>query len=54
MFYCEECRVKMKWPESWSKSYGSCEVCGYTRPCYDVHHSQLPKLEKCDEKAKDA
>jgi hypothetical protein len=42
MFYCEACREKNQWPESWSKSRGLCEVCGTTAVCNDIPSNQLP------------
>ena len=49
MFYCDPCRKKKGWPESFSKSVGPCEVCKRSRECNDVHHSMLgstPELDK--------
>lgn len=42
MFFCEPCRVKNKWPESWLRSQGRCEVCRRSRECHDVPSSALP------------
>ncbi len=42
MFFCEPCRLGNGWPESMAISYGKCEVCGNTRPTYDVPTSALP------------
>ena len=42
MFYCERCRKRNDWPESFSGSRGPCECCGKTADCYDVHSSLLP------------
>lgn len=36
MFYCEECRAKNDWPESFFKSRGPCEMCHKTATCNDV------------------
>lgn len=36
MFYCEECRNKNMWPQSFHQSYGRCEDCGKAKACYDV------------------
>ena len=36
MFYCEKCREKNQWPESFGRSRGRCEVCGKTADCHDV------------------
>lgn len=46
MFYCKACQLKNNWPDSWSGSYGKCEVCGKPSLCYDVHHSRLPDAVK--------
>lgn len=42
MFYCEPCRIKNKWPESFGKSYGPCELCGKKAECHDRPSSSLP------------
>lgn len=42
MFFCDECRKKKNWPESFLKSKGPCEVCGEVRVCNDVKSSFLP------------
>jgi hypothetical protein len=42
MFYCEPCRKKNDWPESWSKSQGACEMCNKLARCNDVPSSALP------------
>jgi hypothetical protein len=42
MFYCEQCRVKKEWPESFSHSYGGCELCGSIGICYDRPSRSLP------------
>lgn len=42
MFYCEECRKNRNYPESISKSYGKCELCGEIVRCNDVPSSKLP------------
>lgn len=51
MFYCEACRQKRNWPESWGQSYGRCEVCGNTAICNDTPSSQLPKRPAPEVKA---
>ncbi len=45
MFVCEECYIQQRGIEdfrrNWdwrSKSYGRCEVCGYTGVCVDVYN----------------
>lgn len=42
MFFCELCRTKNGWPQSYGGSYGRCEVCGVTNDCYDVPSKLLP------------
>jgi hypothetical protein len=42
MFYCEPCRKKLHWPESFAFSRGKCEICGGTSLCYDRVSSLLP------------
>lgn len=42
MFYCDECAKKNKYPESFSKSKGKCELCGEEKICNDVPCSALP------------
>jgi hypothetical protein len=46
MFFCENCRVKNKWPKSlgWpfmGVSYGRCEICRKHTECHDVPSSAL-------------
>ena len=43
MFYCEDCRKKKKWPESFHRSFGTCEICGIRRSCHDVKSKDLPE-----------
>lgn len=43
MFYCEDCRVKNDWPESFARSKGNCECCGDRADCFDTPSSRLPK-----------
>lgn len=54
MFFCDECRVKNNWPESWFKSTGPCEVCGRTRVCNEIHSSQLPPVPTEEEEEEEA
>lgn len=42
MFYCDNCRIKEKWPESIGKSLGKCEVCGKNTECHDRPSSSIP------------
>lgn len=42
MFFCEACRVKNDWPQSFGGSYGRCEICGNEDSCYDVSSKLLP------------
>ena len=46
MFFCEKCRVKKQWPESFGKSVGPCEVCGKVELCNDVPSGALPLPKK--------
>ena len=41
MFYCDDCAKKKKYPISWFKSYGNCEICGKTRECNEVPSKDL-------------
>jgi DNA-directed RNA polymerase subunit RPC12/RpoP len=41
MFYCDPCAEEKGWPESFHKTHGTCEVCGKTAVCNDVHHDHL-------------
>lgn len=49
MFYCDECRVKHRLPESpgflFMASMGPCEYCKKTRACHDVPSSSLPDAQ---------
>jgi len=41
MFYCRTCQRKNGWPQSFTHSYGRCEVCKKPADCYDIPSSQL-------------
>jgi len=43
MFYCNDCKIKNDWPESFNESYGKCEICNKMSVCNDVSSSHLPK-----------
>lgn len=43
MFYCKQCAEKHKWPNSFSVSYGRCEMCEEVAECYDTPSSRLPR-----------
>ena len=42
MFFCDPCATKNKWPNSFHKSAGRCEVCGKASVCNDMPSSHLP------------
>jgi hypothetical protein len=42
MFFCDECRRKNQWPESFMKSEGRCEICKTHSVCNDVPSRLLP------------
>ena len=42
MFYCDECRDKNEWPDTWAKSEGKCELCGKQAVCNDRPSGRLP------------
>lgn len=42
MFYCEDCRKALEWPESLFKSRGPCEQCGRVAVCNDRQSATLP------------
>lgn len=42
MFYCDPCAETLGYPESLSKSRGSCECCGKGAICNDRPSSSLP------------
>lgn len=46
MFFCEDCKIKNKWPGFIPQSYGKCEVCGKTDECYDVPSGALPPVAR--------
>lgn len=47
MYYCDDCRKKRGWPESFfSKSTGRCELCGNSAVCNDISSSQLPPAKE--------
>ena len=41
MFFCEECRIKSRYPEAVTFSSGNCELCGKTAKCHDYPSSAL-------------
>lgn len=43
MFYCDDCRIKRNWPNSFIQSRGQCECCGESAVCWDRPSSSLPK-----------
>lgn len=43
MFYCDKCAEKRKWPKTWFKSNGRCEVCGNMAECNDKPSKELPR-----------
>lgn len=53
MFYCDPCRVECDWPTSIRQSYGKCEICQKTSPCYDMSSKYLPSLPKPQKKIKE-
>jgi hypothetical protein len=54
MFYCQRCATRHKWPESFSQSYGPCEMCGKVAVCNDVPSSWLPDPEDDDDEQDEA
>lgn len=44
MYYCEACRIINDWPKGIGRSFGKCEVCNITSPCYDRPSSSLQTL----------
>jgi len=51
MFYCNSCKESNNYPESLSKSIGSCKLCGAYGVCNDVQSHMLPtpkEREKID------
>lgn len=41
MFFCDICAEKNSYPQSFSKSYGPCEICHKTAECSDVSSRHL-------------
>lgn len=52
MFYCDECRKRLGYPESFMASYGPCEVCGTRAVCHDTPSYRLPDPKPSEEKRK--
>lgn len=42
MFFCDPCKIENKWPGNFMTSYGKCELCEKSAPCYDVPSKYLP------------
>lgn len=42
MFFCDPCKIKNGWPGIALVSYGQCEMCDESAPCYDVPSKYLP------------
>lgn len=53
MFYCEACRLRNGWPESFCRSRGLCEMCDAPAVCYDVPSSRLPDTPRSDQRVSD-
>jgi hypothetical protein len=45
MFFCNPCKIENNWPGNFMTSYGKCEMCEMTAPCYDVPSKYLPAPE---------
>lgn len=43
MFYCDPCRTRNKWPESFAQSAGRCEICAERAICNDIPSRLLPR-----------
>ena len=52
MFYCESCSNKYGYPTDWyiPQSYGPCEFCGRTKPCYDTPSIHLTSKNDTNQK----
>jgi len=53
MFICKECLDEHYEKKNLSfvqVSYGGCEMCHQTKPCYDIHHCLLSKKKKGSER----
>ena len=46
MFFCDSCKVEREWPGWFIASFGKCEMCGKSAPCYDVPSKLLPAPPK--------
>jgi len=46
MLYCEECRIKRGWPEGFTSTTRSCELCGKTHVCHERPSRSLPAPPK--------
>lgn len=46
MFFCDPCAKRQKWPVSFSKSNGQCEVCRKSAVCNSVPSNCLPERHK--------
>jgi hypothetical protein len=50
MFFCEPCREQRQWPESMSKSRGTCEICKVYAYCNDVPSGILADWEAIEKR----
>lgn len=48
MFYCKECKEAHSYPETITRSFGSCEICGDEALCYDSPAAVLAHLDSVD------
>ncbi len=48
MFYCDECRISQAYPESIHKSFGTCELCGFSATCNDIPYSSIVHMNSVE------
>ena len=46
MFFCEECRIKGRYPEAVCFSIGPCELCGTIAKCHDYPSDYIYHMTK--------
>lgn len=52
MFYCDDCAEEYHYPETLSRSFGTCECCGLGGNCNNMPSSALIKHRQAHEQSR--
>ena len=47
--FCEECRLRKRWPKTTRMQRLDCDVCGQERDCYTMPEWLLPDMPEREE-----